>query len=98
MILKQLQTFQEAARCGNFSDAARRLHLTQSAVSHQVKALEQVLGVKLYERHRRGIMLTGPGKEVLAISGALDKKGKLIGTGRLVSWTVDGEQLLAQVY
>lgn len=66
MILKQLQTFQEAARCGNFSDAARRLHLTQSAVSHQVKALEQVLGVKLYERHRRGIMLTGPGKEVLA--------------------------------
>ncbi len=66
MILKQLQTFQEVARCGNFSEAARKLYLTQSAVSHQVKALETVLGIKLYERHRRGILLTGSGKEVLA--------------------------------
>lgn len=66
MLLRQLQTFREAARLGNFSDAARKLHLTQSAVTHQVKALEQFMGIKLYERHRRGIVLTDQGGEVLA--------------------------------
>ena len=66
MFFRQLRTFQEAAKCGNFSDAAKRLHLTQSAVSHQIKALEQVMGVKLYERHRRGIVLTEQGKDVLS--------------------------------
>ncbi len=65
VFLRQLMTFNEAAKHGNFSDAARKLYLTQSAVSHQVKALEQVLGLKLYERHRRGISLTGQGKEIL---------------------------------
>jgi len=65
MLLRQLQTFREAADCGNFSDAARKLHMTQSAVSHQIKALEQAIGVKVYERHRRGILLTEQGKEVL---------------------------------
>jgi DNA-binding transcriptional LysR family regulator len=66
VFFRQLQTFQQAAKYGNFSDAARKLHLTQSAVSHQIKALEQVMGVKLYERHRRGIVLTEQGKEVLS--------------------------------
>lgn len=65
MLFRQLQTFQQAAKYGNFSDAARKLHLTQSAVSHQIKALEQMMGIKLYERHRRGIVLTQQGKEVL---------------------------------
>jgi DNA-binding transcriptional LysR family regulator len=65
VFFRQLQTFQQAAKYGNFSDAARKLHLTQSAVSHQIKALEQVMGLKLYERHRRGIVLTEHGKEVL---------------------------------
>lgn len=65
MFFRQLQTFQEAAKYGNFSDAARKLHLTQSAVSHQIKALEQIMGIKLYERHRRGIVLTEQGKEIL---------------------------------
>jgi len=65
VFFRQLQTFQQAAKFGNFSDAARKLHLTQSAVSHQIKSLEQVMGIKLYERHRRGIVLTDQGKEVL---------------------------------
>jgi LysR family cys regulon transcriptional activator len=66
MLLRQLQTFHEAARSGNFSDAARKLHLTQSAVSHQVKTLEEIMGLKLYERHRRGIVLTDQGREILS--------------------------------
>jgi LysR family cys regulon transcriptional activator len=65
MLLRQLETFHLSAKAGNFSEAARKLHLTQSAVSHQVKGLEQVMGLKLYERHRRGIRLTEAGREVV---------------------------------
>ena len=60
--LDTLPTFEAAARHGSFSVAARRLHLTDSAVSHQLRRLEEAIGFRLFERHGRGVALTPAGK------------------------------------
>ncbi len=60
-----LQAFEAAARHGNFTKAAVELSLTQSAVSRQVKTLEQQLGVLLFERVRKRVLLSGAGQQVL---------------------------------
>lgn len=49
----------------NFTKASEKLHLTQSAVSHQIKALEKELRVPLFVRAKRGVILTDAGKIVL---------------------------------
>ncbi len=56
--LVPLRAFMETARLLSFSRAAESLGITQSAVSKQVQALEQQLGVQLFERHRRALVLT----------------------------------------
>lgn len=59
-----LQGFVAAARAGNLSRAADALHLTVSALSHQVKALEERLGSRLFVRGARGIALTDDGQRL----------------------------------
>lgn len=49
----------------NFTKASEKLHLTQSAVSHQIKALEEDLRVPLFIRAKRGVLLTDAGKVAL---------------------------------
>lgn len=56
-----LRVFESAARHLNFTASARELHSTQSAVSQQVRALEEQLGLKLFDRVYRGVKLTEPG-------------------------------------
>jgi LysR family glycine cleavage system transcriptional activator len=63
--LKFLKTFQVAARLKSFKAAAEELHLTPSAVSHQIKALEEQLGVALFERGMRTLALTDAGAHYL---------------------------------
>jgi len=65
MELFQLRTFQEVAATLNFTRAAERLHLTQSAVSHQIKALEEELGEPLFIRAKRGVKLSEAGMVAL---------------------------------
>ncbi|MBN2431717.1 MAG: LysR family transcriptional regulator [Acidobacteria bacterium] len=65
MFFQQLRTFVISAKFENFSRAADTLHLTQSAVTHQIKLLEEHFGLKLYHRHRRGIRLTDEGRKLL---------------------------------
>jgi len=65
MNLSQLELLVALVETGNFSEAAARIGLTQSAVSHGLAKLEQELGVMLVERGRRGGSLTGTGQEVL---------------------------------
>ena len=60
MDLKQLQYLVTCAQAGSFSDAAKTLYSTQSSVSKVIKALEDNLGMQLFERLPRGIRLTGP--------------------------------------
>lgn len=58
----KLRIFHAAAEAGSFTHAAERLHLSQSAISRQVSALEQDIGVKLFHRHARGLILTEQGE------------------------------------
>lgn len=62
--LDQLQTFCTIADCGSFTEAARHLNKTQSAVSMQIKRLEERLGVQLFAREGRNISLSSEGNEV----------------------------------
>ena len=64
MDLKQLQYFGVCAQTGSFSDAAKVLYSTQPSVSKVVKALEDALGMQLFERLPRGIRLTVQGQKV----------------------------------
>ncbi|MCK9554049.1 LysR family transcriptional regulator [Aquamicrobium sp.] len=59
-----LQSFEAAARHGNFTKAAAELSLTQSAVSRQIKLLEDQLGVALFERIRKRVVLTAAGHQL----------------------------------
>src|SRR5262245_29485169 len=65
MEMTQLRTFRAVAETLNFTRAAERLNLTQSAVSHQIKALEEELGEPLFIRAKRGVKLSQVGKVAL---------------------------------
>lgn len=58
--LNALRAFEAAARHLSFRQAAEELHVTPAAVSHQIKALESYLGVRLFHRLNRGLALTDP--------------------------------------
>lgn len=62
--LRQLRTFTAVARHKSFTRAAEELHLTQPAVSMQIKQLEEQVGLPLFEHLGRRIHLTDAGKEV----------------------------------
>lgn len=64
--LTALRSFVVAARYQNFSRAGDELHITHSAISHQMKALERELGVALFRRKSRGVELTEPGRLLAA--------------------------------
>jgi LysR family glycine cleavage system transcriptional activator len=67
--LDLLQQFVQVARLGNLSRAAEQANLTVSALSHQVRQLEQRLERKLFERGPRGVQLTAEGRRLLEAVG-----------------------------
>lgn len=64
MELRQLETFLVVANELHFTRAARRLHLAQSSVSAQIRALEESLDVRLFDRVGRDVMLTDAGEKL----------------------------------
>ena len=81
--LSALRSFEAAARHQSFTRAADELYVTQGAVSHQVKALEAELGLKLFNRDRRGLAITDAGHDYLAVvRDAFDRIA--LGTDRLL--------------
>lgn len=71
--LNALRTFEAAARRLSFTKAADELYVTQAAVSHQIKALEEFLGVQLFRRYNRRLELTQAGHDYLPpLTDALD--------------------------
>lgn len=58
----KLRAFHVVARCGSFARAAQEFHLSSSAVSRQIADIEHSLGVSLFNRHPRGLTLTGSGE------------------------------------
>ncbi|WP_244485485.1 transcriptional regulator GcvA [Bradyrhizobium tropiciagri] len=65
--LNALKAFEAAARHESFTRAAEELCVTQGAVSHQVKALEAELAVKLFNRERQRLIITEAGRDYLAV-------------------------------
>src|SRR5437016_7765170 len=63
--LSALRAFEAAARLKSFSRAASELNVTPAAISHQIHALEEDLGVKLFHRQSRAVELTASAKLLL---------------------------------
>ena len=61
-MLNQVRYFQAVVRCGSFTEAAEECHISQSAISQQIKALEQELGTQLLMRMNRKFELTPAGE------------------------------------
>lgn len=81
--LNALKAFEAAARHESFTRAAEELCVTQGAVSHQVKALEAELAIKLFNRERQRLIITEAGRDYLAVvRDALDRIA--VGTERLL--------------
>jgi len=72
--LNALRTFEAAARHLSFTKAATELFVTQAAVSHQIKALEEHLGMPLFRRLNRALMLTDEGQALVPfVRGAFEQ-------------------------
>ncbi|ETX12374.1 LysR family transcriptional regulator [Marinomonas ushuaiensis DSM 15871] len=71
MNFKHLKTFIEVANGQSFSNAAARLHTVQSAISRHINALEEELGVSLFERNTRHVALTRSGEVYLTHAKAI---------------------------
>jgi len=61
---EKLKLFDCVAEAGSFTEAARRLHMSQPALSRQIAALEESVGAKLFHRHARGLVLTHEGEQL----------------------------------
>lgn len=91
MELYQLRTFVAVAREGNLSRAARELATSQPAVSAQVKALEEELGLALFERSPKGMALTSAGTRLLEEAGqVLEAAEALLAKARSLRGVVEG--------
>lgn len=84
--LNLLRTFEVAARLGSFKQAAAELSVTASAVSQQVKTLEEQLGVALFERQPHGLALTTAGRryatDIRPHLAALDEASRRLAASR----------------
>eukprot|EP01041_Mallomonas_annulata_P038231 gene38231-61687_t len=69
--LARLRTFEAAARLQSFALAAQELHLTASAISHQIRDLERHFGRALFERRHRQVQTTQEGRRLFESLGRL---------------------------
>ncbi len=69
----KLRIFHKVAEAGSLTHAGDDLHLSQSAVSRQIKTLEESLGVTLFHRHARGLILTEQGEHLFNATQAMSK-------------------------
>jgi LysR family glycine cleavage system transcriptional activator len=87
--LSALRAFEAAARHLSFTRAAGELHVTQTAISHQIRGLEEHLGVRLFRRLPRGLLLTEEGQSYLpAVRDAFDRIDAA--TGELIAARAGG--------
>ena len=70
----KLRIFHAVADAGSLTHAGDALHLSQSAVSRQIRALEESLGTTLFHRHARGLILTEQGELLFEATSTMAKK------------------------
>jgi LysR family transcriptional regulator, carnitine catabolism transcriptional activator len=63
--LRHVRAFLKVAELQSFTRAAAELHVSQSALTVQVKQLEEELGVLLFDRNKRGVAITAAGRDLL---------------------------------
>jgi LysR family glycine cleavage system transcriptional activator len=90
--MSALVAFEAAARLGSFVEAGEEVHLTASAISRQVKALEEQLGAELFERVRQRVRLTAAGE--FYATQVRQTLGRLLDASQQTSQWVDGRRTL----
>lgn len=100
MNLSQLQSLLALADTGSFTEAAERVSLSQSAVSHSLAALERELGVTLLERNRKGVIaLTPVGEQVLPhVRALLGHAEAIVQEARAAQGSVAGKVRLGSIH
>ncbi|GES48987.1 LysR family transcriptional regulator [Rhizobium sp. NBRC 114257] len=73
MDLSDLRVFEAVSRHGSMNRAAQELHTVQSNVTARIRALEEELGVSLFQRHARGVSTTPAGQRILPFVGRITK-------------------------
>ncbi len=92
MDIHQLKTFVAVAREGSITRASEQLHLSQPATSAHIKALEETLGLTLFERTARGVTLTPDGQRLLAkAEQALAAHGELMAEATRIKGRLTGK-------
>lgn len=71
MELRQLEYFRQIADTHSFNEAARHLNMSQPPLSYQIHQLEEELGVQLFERTSKGVILTNAGEVLYERAGNL---------------------------
>ena len=107
--IQKIETFLSAAENSSLSEAAKQLHLTQPTVSHQIKLLEQELGVTLFIRSNTGMKLTDAGRLMLPWAHRLVEdahnlkemmaslQNQIVGELRIACSTTAGKYILPQM-
>lgn len=103
MTIANIRCFNEAARCENFTQAARNLFMTQPAMSKQVALVEQEVGVPLFFRAGRGVKLTPSGrrlyeslKDLPGLTEQAVEEARALGrgfSGRLLIGMLEGQDI-----
>src|SRR5580692_9847360 len=73
MDVSDLRIFEAVSRLGSMNRAAAELHTVQSNVTARIRALEENLGVTLFQRHARGVIMTSAAKRLLPFVGRITK-------------------------
>jgi DNA-binding transcriptional LysR family regulator len=89
MTFRQLKVFESAARHLSYTRAAEELHLSQPGVSMQIKQLEDVIGLRLFEQIGKKMHLTAAGREIFAYSQSI---GQLLNEAEVVVEELKGVQ------
>ncbi|MCK4862982.1 MAG: LysR family transcriptional regulator [Dehalococcoidales bacterium] len=96
MNIDHLKTFQEIVRLGSFSEVARKLAISQPAVSFQIQKLEHELGIRLIDRTQRAITLTAAGKRLLQFAESVEaERNRLRNDLEQMREEVSGDLLIA---
>ena len=109
MNLDYLKTYREVIRLGSFSEVAKRLSISQPAVSFQIQALERDLGIRLIDRRQKSITMTQAGKRLLHFAELVEKerdrlvydlsqlRDEVTGDLAIAASTIPGEFLLPPI-